>query len=194
MHLNWKELLVGGPFTFSMVRKDYFPTNFLFCSQLTISQFHCPPSLFPQYNVIRRIRETNLLGKTAETGILSKLENNGVDLETLESLLPLAEKLGALSLVANNQQLLLNGVAPLLVEPAPFLLPLIAGALEVGPAAFFALSAGLLGLEGVLVTQGVEIPFVGLSAGFYLGLLLVPLAGISAAAGAALNAAGSKQA
>ena len=142
-----------------------------------------------QYNVVRRVRELDLLGKTAELGILSKLEKNGVDLATLESILPKLEELGALSLVANNQQLLINGIAPLLVEPAPLLLPAVAGALDVGPAAFFGLAAVLAGAEGYLVVNGVEVPFVGLPAGAVAGLLLVPLAGVAAAAGALLSSA-----
>jgi hypothetical protein len=128
-----------------------------------------------QYNVIRRVRELNLLGATVDAGVLSSLEANGVDLVTIEKLLPLAEDLGLLSAAANNQQLLLNLVAFLLVEGAPFLLPVVAGALKVGPPAFYAASAAFLGLDAYFVLNDVEIPFVGLSAGFYLGLLLVPL-------------------
>jgi len=140
-----------------------------------------------QYNVVGRVRELNLLGTTADAGVLSKLEANGVDLATIEKLLPLAEELGLLSLAGSNQQLLVNLVAPLLIEPAPILIPVIAGALEVGPAAFFAAAAAFGGLEFFLLANDVEIPFVGLSAGVFLGLLLVPLAAISAAAGVALS-------
>merc|ERR1712176_975108 len=136
-----------------------------------------------QYDVVRRLRETQLLGKTAENGILSKLEANGVDLVTIEKLLPLAEKLNLPLVVANAQQPLINGVAPLLIEPAPFLLPVIAGALEVGPPAFYAASAGAAAIDALLVAYNVEIPFVGLSAGFYLGLLLVPVSVITGGLG-----------
>lgn len=140
-----------------------------------------------QYNIVRRIREKDLLAQTVELGLLSKLEKNGLDLATLESLLPQLEKLGLLSLVANNQQLLINGVAPLLIEPAPLLLPAIAGALDIGPPAFFGLAAALAGTEFYLLANNVEIPFVGLSAGVFLGLLLVPLTGVAAGAGVALG-------
>lgn len=114
-----------------------------------------------------------------------------MDLATLEKLLPVAEDLGLLSLAANNQQLLLNGVAPLLVEGAPLLLPLVAGALEIGPPAFFLAAATAAGLDVFLYSNNVEIPFVGLSAGFYLGLLLVPLSVVFAGLGVAL--AGTKK-
>lgn len=106
---------------------------------------------------------------------------------TVEKLLPVAEELGLLSLAANNQQLLVNLVAPLLVEGAPLLLPVVAGALEVGPAAFYLGAAGLIGADGFLLANNVEIPFLGLSAGVFAGLLLVPLAVVLAAVGTALG-------
>jgi len=145
-----------------------------------------------QYPLIKRVRELDLLKKTAELGILSKLEKNGVDLKTLESLLTPAEDFGALSLVGNNQQLLINLVAPLLIEPAPLLLPVIAAALEAGPSAFFLASLAVLGADYGLFAGHVEIPFVGLSAGFYLGFLLIPLAGVAGGLGIALAAASKK--
>ena len=136
--------------------------------------------------MIRRVREKNLLKVTADAGILSKLEDNGLDLVTIEKLLPVIESTGALSIAGNNQQLLVNGVAPLLVEPAPLLLPVVAGALATGPGAFYGAAAVCLGLDAALFATNAEIPFVGLSAGFYLGLLLVPLAGATGVAGFAL--------
>ena len=58
-----------------------------------------------------------------------------------------------------------------------------------GPAAFFGLAAVLAGAEGYLVVNSVEVPFIGLPAGAVAGLLLVPLAGVAAAAGALLSSA-----
>ena len=104
------------------------------------------------------------------------MEKNGLDLAKLESLLPQAESLGLLSAVGNNQQLLINLVAPLLIEPAPLLVPVVAGALEVGPISFYLASLSLLGIEALLIANNVEVPFVGLPAGAVAGLLLVPLA------------------
>jgi len=129
-----------------------------------------------QYDVVRRVRELDLLGLTAEYGILSKLEKNGLDLKTLESLLPAIEETGALSLVGSNQQLLINGVAPLVVEGAPLLLPLVAGALDIGAPAFFLGAAAAAGAEGAIIANNVEIPFVGLGLAPISGLLLVPTA------------------
>eukprot|EP00526_Cylindrotheca_closterium_P020737 CAMPEP_0113631320 /NCGR_PEP_ID=MMETSP0017_2-20120614/16275_1 /TAXON_ID=2856 /ORGANISM="Cylindrotheca closterium" /LENGTH=214 /DNA_ID=CAMNT_0000541823 /DNA_START=62 /DNA_END=706 /DNA_ORIENTATION=+ /assembly_acc=CAM_ASM_000147 len=140
-----------------------------------------------KYNVIRRVRELNLLQATIDAGVLSKLEKNGLDLATVEKLLPAAEELGLLSLAANNQQLLVNGVAPLLVEGAPFLLPVVAGALEAGPSAFYLAAAVSGGLEAYFLANGVEIPLIGLPASLIGGLLLVPLTVATAGAGVALG-------
>jgi hypothetical protein len=137
-----------------------------------------------QYNVVRRVRELDLLGLTADLELLSKLEKNGLTLEKLEELLPAIEELGVLSLVANNQQLLINGVAPLLIEPAPILLPVVASLLNAGPSGFYALAAALAGTEFYLISNNVEVPFIGLSAGLVAGLLLVPLTVVAGGAGA----------
>ena len=133
-----------------------------------------------------------MLKATADNGILSKLEAQGVDLETLEKLLPVAEELGLLSLAGNNQQLIVNLLAPLLIEGAPFLLPLVSGALGVAPSAFYAGAAAFGGLELVLLANNVELPLVGLPAGPVAGLLLVPLAIASGGAGYALSLANKK--
>lgn len=130
-----------------------------------------------------------MLKATADQGILSKLEAQGVDLETIEKLLPIAEDLGLLSLAGNNQQLLVNLVAPLLVEGAPFLLPVVSGALGAGPPAFYLAAAGFGGLEAYLLATDAELPLVGLPAGVVLGLLLVPLTAVSAGAGYLLSQA-----
>lgn len=146
-------------------------------------------SVTRQYNAIRRVRELDLLKATADNGILSKLEAQGVDLETIEKLLPIAEEYGLLSLAGSNQQLIVNLIAPLLVEGAPFLLPVVAGALGVGPPAFYLAAAGFGGLEAFLIANDVELPLVGLPAGVVLGLLLVPLTVVSGGAGYALSLA-----
>lgn len=141
--------------------------------------------------MIGRVRELNLLKTTAENGILSKLEASGVDLETIEELLPIIEDLGLLSLAGSNQQLLVNLAAPLLIEPAPILIPLVASAIATGPGAFFGAAALCGATEFLLVANDVEVPLVGLPAGFLAGLLLVPLTVILGAAGVAL--AGAKK-
>ena len=133
------------------------------------------------------MRELGLLEQTAELGLLSKLEKQGLTLEKAEQLLPLLEDFGVLSLVANNQQLLINGLAPAAIEGAPIILPLVAGALDIGPPAFFAAAAGIAGFDVFLYTSGVQIPFIGLNAGAVLGLLLIPLSAVLAVVGGALG-------
>mmetsp|Transcript_17937 Transcript_17937/g.21434 ORF Transcript_17937/g.21434 Transcript_17937/m.21434 type:complete len:234 (+) Transcript_17937:92-793(+) len=146
-----------------------------------------------QYNLLRRVRELDLLTKTADAQILSRLEANGITLATLEAALPLADKLGLASVAGNNQQLLINFVAPLLVEPAPYLLPAIGSALEVGPAAFFGAAAAVGGLEVFFLVQDVRIPFVGLEAGIYVGALLVPVTALLFGLGAGLTITNSNK-
>jgi hypothetical protein len=136
---------------------------------------------------VRRVRELNLLQLTADTKILSLLEKNGVDLVLLEGLLPAAEELGVLSLVANNQQLLINALAPIAIEGAPILLPIVAGALDKGPSAFFGAAAACAGLELYLVANDVQVPLLGLPAGILIGLLLVPLTVVTGGLGVALT-------
>jgi hypothetical protein len=103
--------------------------------------------------------------------------------------LPALESAGLLSVAGNNQQLLVNLAAPLLIEPAPILIPVIAGALKAGPGAFYLAAAVLAGIETVLVTSDAQLPLIGLSAGGTLGLLIVPLAAVAGVAGAALASA-----
>jgi hypothetical protein len=141
----------------------------------------------PQYNVVGRVRELGLLGATADAGILSKLEANGIDLVKLEQLLPAIEKLGLLEFAGSNQQFLVNLVAPLLIEPAPLLLPGVAALLAAGPSGFFALAAATGGIEVALIASNAELPLVGLPAGPVAGLLLVPLTVILGGAGAFLS-------
>ncbi|KAL3806781.1 hypothetical protein ACHAXA_003900 [Cyclostephanos tholiformis] len=140
-----------------------------------------------QYPVLARVRELGLLEQTAELGVLSKLEKQGLTLQKAEQLLPLLEDLGLLGLVANNQQLLINGVAPLAIEGAPLILPLLAGALDVGAPAFYAAAAGAAGLDAFLFATGAEVPFLGLSAGAVAGLVLVPLSVALAVVGGAIG-------
>jgi len=139
-----------------------------------------------QYNLLRRVRELDLLVVTADSEILSKLEKNGVDLKTLEAVLPIIDKLQVVGIAGNFQQLIINGILPLLVETSPLLLPALATLLDIGPIAFFALAGAVGGLEAFFIINKTEIPFVGLSCGFYIGALLVPVTALFALVGIAL--------
>lgn len=133
-----------------------------------------------QYNIVERVRELKLLKLTAESGLLEELESKGLSLSKLEKLLPLADDLGVLPLVAKNKELLLS-IAPLIIEPAPALIPIIVSLLKTGPGLFlssgFALSAlgayelsdPLLGVP--LLLTGFPLAVVGLVLNAVTGLL-----------------------
>ncbi len=140
-----------------------------------------------QYDVVGRVRELGLLGLTAETGLLSALEEQGLDLETLEELLPTLENLGALSFAAKNQQILINLVAPLLVEGAPLLLPPLAAGVRIGPIAFFGAAAAAAAAEAGLIVNHVQLPLVGLDAAPLAGALLLPVTVALGGVGVALG-------
>lgn len=96
------------------------------------------------YNPIDRIRAMQLLSITADSGLLEALEEKGVTLSAVEKLLPIVDDLGLLPLVKNNKQTILN-LAPLLLEPAPLLLPIVASVVKTPASTFQLLGAGLLG-------------------------------------------------
>ena len=89
----------------------------------------CSGLIVGKYDIIERIRELKLLSLTVDSGLLQALEAKGVTLSQLEKLLPVVDNLGLLPLVAKNKDLLL-GLAPLLIEPAPLLLPLVVSVLK----------------------------------------------------------------
>jgi len=86
------------------------------------------------YNIIQRIRELKLLSLTVDSGLLDALESKGITLSKLEALLPLADDLNVLPTVASNKDTLL-GLAPLIIEPAPLLIPIVVSILKTSPAA-----------------------------------------------------------
>ena len=95
------------------------------------------------YNIIERVRALKLLKLTAESGLLQALEKKGLTLSQVEKLLPLADDLGALSLALKNKELLLT-VAPLVIEPAPALLPLVVKVLNTPTSTFSTLGYALV--------------------------------------------------
>lgn len=74
------------------------------------------------------------------------MEAKGLTLSQVEKLLPLADQLNLLPLAAANKETILS-LAPLLIEPAPALLPIIVGLLS-NPAVL-TLPGALLGGLGV---------------------------------------------
>ncbi|CAM9599766.1 unnamed protein product, partial [Phaeothamnion confervicola] len=90
------------------------------------------------YPIVERVREKKLLTSTAESGVLSALEDAGslgnrrpVCPLQAEKLLPLVEEAGLLSFAAKNADFLLNTVGFLAVEPAELALPAVTGAIRV---------------------------------------------------------------
>ena len=121
-----------------------------------------------QYKIVERIRELKLLKLTAESGLLEALEKKGLTLSGVEKLLPIIDDFGLLPLVSKNKELLLS-VAPLLIEPAPALLPLLASILRTPSSTF--LYTGLAFIAG----GGYEVFDNALLIGAPLILLGLPL-------------------
>jgi len=96
-----------------------------------------------KYNIIERVRQLKLLKATADSGLLETLEAKGITLSKLEALLPLVDDFDVLPLLAKNKDLLIS-IAPLLIEPAPALLPIINSLLKTSPSTFFGLGFVLL--------------------------------------------------
>jgi len=127
------------------------------------------------YGIIQSIRDSRLLTVTADSGLLEALEAKGITLSQVEKLLPLIDELGVLPIVAKNKDLLVS-LAPLLIEPAPVLLPIVAGILNT-PAATFQFPGFAL-----LAAAAVEFGDNGFLA-VVLALLGVPLAGLGTVLG-----------
>jgi hypothetical protein len=98
-----------------------------------------------KYNIVERIRELKLLKLTAESGLLEVLEEKGLTLSKFEALLPLADSLGILPFVSKNKDQLLS-LAPLVIEPAPALLPLVVSLLRTPPTTLITAGVVLIGL------------------------------------------------
>jgi len=99
------------------------------------------------YDIIGRVRALKLLTATADSGLLEALEAKGLTLSQVEKILPVIDELGVLPLVVANKGLLL-ALAPLLIEPAPALLPLVVNVVKTPPSTFTTAGAALLALGG----------------------------------------------
>ena len=109
-----------------------------------------------------------MLKITAKSGLLEALEKKGLTLSKVEKLLPLADDLGALSLLLKNKELLLSA-APLIIEPAPALIPIAVNVLNTPPSTFSSLGYALLAAGAFEVVEGNGL------LGAPLGLLGAPL-------------------
>ncbi|KAJ1416763.1 hypothetical protein B484DRAFT_454209 [Ochromonadaceae sp. CCMP2298] len=103
--------------------------------------------LVAEYDIIERLRELKLLSLTADSGLLEALEAKGITLSQVEKLLPIVDDLNLLPLLVQNKGLVLS-LAPLLIEPAPLLLPLVVSALKTDAGVFSAAGIAFLGAGG----------------------------------------------
>lgn len=91
--------------------------------------------LLGNYDVVSRVRVLKLLSLTADAGLLEALESKGLTLSKVEKLLPLIDRYNLLPIILKNKELALT-LAPLLIEPAPVLLPVAVSLLKTPPTTF----------------------------------------------------------
>lgn len=125
------------------------------------------------YPLLQEVQQKKLLSKTSEAGLLGALDDLGLSLSDIEKLLPYIEKSGLLSLAAKNLPLAVILIGYTLVEPAPFLIPLLGVALKVPPPIYAAAALSTASAEAVIVLAKLDDYSL-------LGLVLVPVALVSA--------------
>lgn len=118
------------------------------------------------YDIIKRVRELKLLSLAADSGLIEALEAKGLTLSKAEKLLPLVESY--LPQIVKNKDALIN-LAPLIIEPAPSLLPLAVSILRTSPSTFSFSGFALIG-------TGIYESFDNLVLGIVLSILGFPLA------------------
>jgi hypothetical protein len=107
-----------------------------------VGQYEPDALILGNYDIIARVRELKLLTATADAGLLEALEEKGLTLSQVEKLLPVIDSLGLLPLLVQNKDLVLSA-APLLIEPAPALLPILVSIIKT-PASSFTVPGGVL--------------------------------------------------
>merc|ERR1711871_737871 len=126
------------------------------------------------YPVFQEVQEKRILSATVNSGLLQSLDNLGLGLGDVEKLLPFLDKFGLIGLVRKNLPLAIIATGYLLIEPAPFLLPVLGLLLSIPTAAWTAVAA---------VTTGAEIylnAFASFEDAGLVSLLLAPLLLIAA--------------
>lgn len=93
-----------------------------------------------------------------------------------------AEELELLPLAEKNKDLILQTLAPIAIEQAPALLPILVGTLKTSPSVFYGVAAAALAAEaGIVATSGNALIDV------LAGIPLVGVAAVSAVAGSVLS-------
>jgi hypothetical protein len=83
-----------------------------------------------------------LLSVIADSGILEELDERGVKLSEVERLLPKIDDFKLIPFAYNNRGIL-RILAPLVIEPAPVLIPLLVKALQVSTSTYVAIGASI---------------------------------------------------
>jgi len=121
------------------------------------------------YPVFQEVQEKRILSATVNSGLLQSLDNLGLGLGDVEKLLPFLDKFGLIGLVRKNLPLAIIATGYLLIEPAPFLLPVLGALLAIPTGIWTAVAA---------VTTGAEV-YLNACASFedagLVSLLLAPL-------------------
>mmetsp|Transcript_7399 Transcript_7399/g.21893 ORF Transcript_7399/g.21893 Transcript_7399/m.21893 type:complete len:225 (+) Transcript_7399:108-782(+) len=110
------------------------------------------------YPVFQEVQEKKILSATAESGLLGALDGLGLTLSDVEKLLPAIDELGILGVAAKNLPLAIVATGYLLIEPAPFLLPVLGPLLSVPSGAYAAIAAATTAAEVWWVVLGHEAP------------------------------------
>ncbi len=121
------------------------------------------------YPVFQEVQEKKLLSGTVNSGLLRALDDLGLGLGDVEKLLPVIDKAGVLGLVRKNLPLAIIATGYILIEPAPFLLPVL-GALLAVPSGIWTAVAAITTTAEIYLTA-----FASFDDSGVVALLLAPL-------------------
>ena len=126
------------------------------------------------YPVFQEVQEKKLLSATADSGLLGALDDLGLTLSDVERLLPAIDDAGVLGLAAKNLPLAIVATGYLLIEPAPFLLPVLGPLLGVNSGVWTAVAAASTAAElGLVVTDSDAALFGLIPAGLAIAPVLL---------------------
>lgn len=100
--------------------------------------------------ILTSLERNKILTKTAQLGLLSKLDRAGVKLSTVAPLLVKADELDLLGVLAASSDKVLP-LAVTAVEAAPALLPIAGGAVKAGPVPLLVGAVASLGAAGAAI-------------------------------------------
>ena len=124
------------------------------------------------YPVFQEVQEKRILSATVNSGLLQSLDNLGLGLGDVEKLLPFLDKFGLIGLVRKNLPLAIIATGYLLIEPAPFLLPVL-GALLAVPSGIWTAVAAVTTAAEIYLTAFASFDDSGVVARLLAPLLLI---------------------